>query len=79
MSPAPRPHALRGARHGSRRVRYGAPVAADQNGVEAMAELPDVERMKGVGLTPTYQETPGAHMWSVWRRYLCEFAPPLFR
>jgi enterochelin esterase family protein len=38
-----------------------------------------LRRMKQVGLTPTYQETPGAHTWFVWRRYLSEFAPSLFR
>jgi enterochelin esterase-like enzyme len=38
-----------------------------------------VERMKGVGLTPTYHETPGAHTFFVWRQYLSEFAPQLFR
>jgi enterochelin esterase family protein len=38
-----------------------------------------VARMKGVGLTPTYKETPGAHTWHVWRQYLSEFAPQLFR
>lgn len=26
-----------------------------------------------------YHETDGAHMWSVWRRYLADFAPRLFR
>jgi enterochelin esterase-like enzyme len=38
-----------------------------------------VERMKGVGLTPTYLETPGAHTFFVWRQYLSEFASRLFR
>jgi enterochelin esterase family protein len=36
-------------------------------------------RMKAVGLTPTYRETPGAHTFFVWRQYLSEFAPMLFR
>ncbi len=27
----------------------------------------------------TYIETPGAHAWPVWRRYLAEFAPLIFR
>jgi enterochelin esterase family protein len=27
----------------------------------------------------TYLETPGGHTWMVWRRYLAEFAPLLFR
>ena len=38
-----------------------------------------VERMKKVGLTPTYHETPGAHTFFVWRQYLSDFAPQLFR
>jgi enterochelin esterase family protein len=38
-----------------------------------------LRRMKQAGLAPTYQETPGAHTWFVWRRYLSEFAPKLFR
>ena len=38
-----------------------------------------LERMKTAGLTPSYLETPGAHTWFVWRRYLSDFAPKLFR
>lgn len=38
-----------------------------------------LERMKAAGLAPAYQETPGAHTWFVWRRYLGDFAPQLFR
>ncbi|HEU4722186.1 MAG TPA: alpha/beta hydrolase-fold protein, partial [Gemmatimonadaceae bacterium] len=38
-----------------------------------------LHRMKGVGLTPTYAETPGAHTFFVWRQYLSEFVPKLFR
>jgi enterochelin esterase family protein len=30
------------------------------------------------GVTHTTVETPGAHTWMVWRRYLAEFAPLLF-
>lgn len=30
-------------------------------------------------VTHTYIETPGAHAWPVWRRYLAEFAPLVFR
>jgi enterochelin esterase family protein len=37
------------------------------------------ERMKAVGLTHTYKETPGAHTFFVWRQYLSDFAPQLFR
>jgi len=38
-----------------------------------------VEHMKKVGITPKYIETPGAHTFFVWRRYLADFAPQLFR
>ncbi|MCS6952449.1 MAG: alpha/beta hydrolase-fold protein [Bryobacterales bacterium] len=31
------------------------------------------------GVKHTAVETPGAHTWMVWRRYLAEFAPLLFR
>lgn len=30
-------------------------------------------------VTHSYKETPGAHTWFVWRRYLTEFLPLLFR
>lgn len=30
-------------------------------------------------VTHTYKETPGAHTWFVWRRYLAELLPLLFR
>jgi enterochelin esterase family protein len=26
-----------------------------------------------------YHETEGMHMWTVWRRYLADFMPRLFR
>jgi enterochelin esterase family protein len=31
------------------------------------------------GFEPEFKETPGAHTWLVWRQYLREFAPRLFR
>lgn len=31
------------------------------------------------GITHTFRESPGAHTWMVWRRYLHEIAPLLFR
>jgi len=36
------------------------------------------EWLKSKGIHPTEIETPGAHMWMVWRRNLAEFAPLLF-
>lgn len=35
--------------------------------------------LKGRGVAFTAKETPGAHTWMVWRRYLTELAPLLFR
>lgn len=36
------------------------------------------EWLKSKGIRPTEIETPGAHMWMVWRRNLAEFTPLLF-
>jgi enterochelin esterase family protein len=38
-----------------------------------------VAMLKKHGLDVVYKETEGAHTWIVWRRYLHEFAPQLFR
>ena len=38
-----------------------------------------VELLKQHGFQPEFKETPGAHTWLVWRDYLREFAPRLFR
>ena len=35
--------------------------------------------LKAKGVHASYVETPGAHTWLVWRRYLGEFAPLLFQ
>jgi enterochelin esterase family protein len=35
--------------------------------------------LKTTALEYDYVETPGAHTWMVWRRYLATFAPKLFR
>ena len=35
--------------------------------------------LKGKGVTHTYKVTDGAHTWLVWRRYLADLAPVLFR
>lgn len=37
-----------------------------------------VERLTAAGIKHEYEETAGAHRWSVWRRYLAEFLPRLF-
>jgi enterochelin esterase family protein len=38
-----------------------------------------VELFKKHGFHPVYKETEGGHTWIVWRQYLHEFAPQLFR
>jgi enterochelin esterase family protein len=38
-----------------------------------------VEMLKKHGFDVVYKETGGAHTWIVWREYLNEFAPQLFR
>ena len=38
-----------------------------------------VEILKKHGFQPEFKETPGAHTWLVWRDYLREFTPRLFR
>ena len=35
--------------------------------------------LKDKGVKFTSKETPGAHTWMVWRRYLTDLAPLLFR
>lgn len=37
-----------------------------------------LEWLKSKGVRYTWVETPGAHTWMVWRRYLAQFAPLLF-
>jgi len=38
-----------------------------------------LEWLKLKGIRNTWVETPGAHTWMVWRRYLAQFAPLLFQ
>jgi enterochelin esterase family protein len=38
-----------------------------------------LEFLNSRGVRYTWTETPGAHTWLVWRRYLAEFAPLLFQ
>ena len=37
------------------------------------------ELLTAKGITHTYKITEGAHQWPVWRKYLAEFAPQVFR
>jgi len=38
-----------------------------------------IESLKAAGLRHEYAETDGAHTWSVWRQYLADFLPRLFK
>ena len=38
-----------------------------------------VEMLKKHGFTPVFKESPGAHTWINWLKYLNEFAPQLFQ
>ncbi|MFN7936323.1 MAG: hypothetical protein U0R19_23540 [Bryobacteraceae bacterium] len=38
-----------------------------------------LEFLKSKNVKFQWTETPGAHTWTVWRRYLSEFLPLLFR
>ena len=37
------------------------------------------DALKSIGINHTFRETEGAHHWRVWRRYLNEVAPQLFK
>jgi len=37
------------------------------------------ENLAKAGITHVWHEAPGAHVWQVWRKFLTEFAPLLFR
>ena len=45
--------------------------------IQGAQQLSDT--LKQHGITHTFRTTPGAHTWIVWRRYLAEVAPLLFR
>ena len=36
------------------------------------------ENLDAAGIKNVWVETPGAHVWTVWRKYLVDFAPRLF-
>jgi enterochelin esterase family protein len=52
-------------------------IGKEDRGLENKRELSAA--LKEMGVRHEYQETDGAHRWSVWRRYLAEFLPRLFR
>jgi len=37
------------------------------------------EALTEAGIEHTFEQTPGAHHWRVWRRYLRDFSPLLFQ
>ena len=37
------------------------------------------ETLEKAGIRHVWVETPGAHVWTVWRKYLADFAPRLFQ
>ena len=37
------------------------------------------DTLASAGIEHTYVETPGGHYWNVWRRYLRDVAPLLFK
>jgi enterochelin esterase-like enzyme len=52
-------------------------IGKDDRGVAANRLL--TEQLKQLGIKHEYHETEGAHSWMVWRGYLAEFLPRLFR
>jgi enterochelin esterase family protein len=52
-------------------------MGKDDGGLKAKQEL--AAALKEMGVKHEYHETDGAHRWSVWRLYLAEFLPRLFR
>lgn len=52
-------------------------IGKDDSGLKAKQDL--AAALKEMGVRHEYHETEGAHRWSVWRRYLSEFLPKLFR
>lgn len=52
-------------------------IGKEDVGLQSKREL--AASLKEMGVRHEYEETEGAHRWSVWRRYLAEFLPRLFR
>jgi enterochelin esterase family protein len=49
----------------------------DDRLIEGSRQL--AESLEKAGIKHELRETPGAHQWMVWRRYLAEVAPRLFK
>jgi enterochelin esterase-like enzyme len=52
-------------------------IGKEDGGLKNKRELDAA--LKDMGVRHEYRETDGAHRWSVWRLYLAEFLPRLFR
>jgi enterochelin esterase-like enzyme len=52
-------------------------IGKDDVGLKGKRDLDAA--LKEMGVKHEYHETEGAHRWSVWRQYLAEFLPRLFR
>jgi enterochelin esterase family protein len=52
-------------------------IGKEDSGLKRKQEL--AAALKEMGVRHEYHETDGAHRWSVWRSYLSEFLPRLFR
>jgi enterochelin esterase family protein len=52
-------------------------IGKDDGALKGKRELS--ETLKAAGIKHEYHETDGAHRWSVWRQYLGDFTPRLFR
>lgn len=68
---------LAAIKKGGVKLFYVACGTEDRLALESSRRL--AKQLEQVGLKATYRETPGGHTWFVWRRYLSEFAPQLFR
>ena len=69
--------ALAAIKKGGVKLFYVACGTEDKLAIESSRRL--AKQLEQVGLQATYRETPGGHTWFVWRLYLSEFAPQLFR
>ena len=62
----------------SLRLLWFATGTDDQRVSPATSRL-TAEMLRKHGYDAQFKETPGGHTWGVWRKYLTEFAPLLFR
>jgi enterochelin esterase-like enzyme len=67
---------LRSGKHKERKLLWIA-IGTEDSGLKANRSLDTA--LTELGVPHEYRETEGAHRWSVWRRYLSEFLPRLYR